>query len=78
MVSSPSPRFSAHRLVIVAAAVSVGLLAAPRSSYAQLANPTIVGSLTNFDVENETENEVEGFQIELEGVKGHDITRVFG
>ena len=54
-------------MVIVAAAVSVGLLAAPRPSDAQLANPTIVGSLTNFDVENETENEVEGFQIELEG-----------
>jgi hypothetical protein len=65
-------------VAVLAAAVFVGVLASPRPSQAQLANPIIVGSLTNFDVENETEQEVEGFQIELEGVKGHDITRVFG
>ena len=78
MVPSRDAKCSAHRMVVVAAAVFAGLLATPRSTDAQLANPTIVGSLTNFDVENETENETEGFQIELEGVKGKDITRVFG
>jgi hypothetical protein len=51
-------------------------LMAPLAAYAQ--TPTIIGTLTNFDVENETEGEKEGFQIELEGIHGSDITRVFG
>ena len=78
MVPSRDAKCSAHRIVVVAAAVFAGLLAAPRSSDAQLANPTIVGSLTNFDVENETENETEGFEIQLEGVEHEHVTRVFG
>ena len=52
------------------------LLLTPLVASAQ--TPTIIGTLTNFDVENETEGEKEGFQIELEGIHGSDITRVFG
>ena len=48
----------------------------PLVAHAQ--TPTIIGTLTNFDVENETEGEKEGFQIELEGIHGSDVTRVFG
>ena len=78
MVSSRDPRCSAHRIVVVGAALVVGLLAVPRPSSAQLANPTIVGSLTNFDVRNEMEVEAEGFEIQIEGIEINDITRVFG
>jgi len=68
--------FSMSRVATIACAVVTGLLAAPTLSHAQTA--TIVGSLANFDVENETEDEQEGFQIELEGLELNDITRVFG
>ena len=78
MVSSRDPKCSAHRIVVVGAALVVGLLAVPRPSSAQLANPTIVGSLTNFDVRNEMEVEAEGFEIQIEGIEINDITRVFG
>jgi hypothetical protein len=57
-------------------AAMCAFLLAPLAAHAQ--TPTIIGTLTNFDVVNETEGEKEGFQIELEGIHGSDITRVFG
>ena len=78
MFSSRYPECSVSRAAIVAAAVFVGLLATPRPSDAQLANPTIVGTLTNFDVRNEMPYEAEGFEIQIEGIDINDITRVFG
>ena len=61
------------------AALSAFLLV-PLAASAQTPSqpPTIIGTLTNFDVVNETEGEKEGFQIELEDIHGSDITRVFG
>ena len=64
------------RAAVIAAALGTGLLALPAPLQAQ--SPTIVGSLANFDVVNETEGEKEGFEIQLEGVEAVDITRVFG
>jgi len=78
MFSSRYPECSVRRAAILAAAVIVGVLAGPRPSQAQLANPTIVGTLTNFDVRNEMEIEAEGFEIQIEGIEINDITRLFG
>ena len=78
MFSSRYPQCSMSRVVVLAAAVIVGVLAAPRPSQAQLANPTIVGTLTNFDVRNEMPYEAEGFEIQIEGIEINDITRLFG
>ena len=61
----------------LAAALIACILAAPGTASAQ-ADPTIVGSLTNFDVRNEMQVEAQGFEIQLEGVELADITRVFG
>ena len=61
----------------MAGIAAAGLLGAPIPARAQAA-PTIVGSLANFDVVNETEGEKEGFEIQLEGLEPNDITRVFG
>jgi MBG domain (YGX type) len=66
-----------RRVAVIACALTVGLFAAPIRSHAQTA-PTIVGSLANFDVVNETEGEKEGFEIQLEGLEPNDIIRVFG
>ena len=73
----PSTRSRACRLALVAGIAAAGLLGAPIRARAQTA-PTIVGSLANFDVVNETEGEKEGFEIQLEGLEPNDITRVFG
>jgi MBG domain-containing protein len=70
----PSSSFS-RRLAVIACVVT-GFLGAPVASYAQ--NATIIGSLANFDVVNDTEGEKEGFEIQLEGINSADITRVFG
>ena len=78
MLSTRHLKLALRGLGVLAAAAIFGVLALPRPAQAQLANPTIVGSLTNFDVENETENEVEGFEIQIEGIEHRHITRVFG
>jgi hypothetical protein len=39
---------------------------------------TLFGTLTNFDVFNDTGQEAYGFEIELEGISSADITSVFG
>jgi hypothetical protein len=65
------------RAALAAAVAAAGLLGVSVPARAQTA-PTIVGSLANFDVVNETEGEKEGFEIQLEGLEPQDITRVFG
>src|SRR3954467_8525434 len=65
------------RLALIGALAGAGFLATAGAAQAQTA-PTIVGSLANFDVVNETEGEKEGFEIQLEGLEPNDITRVFG
>jgi hypothetical protein len=64
------------RLSSLVAAVSLCVIGAPATPDAQ--SPIVTGSLSNFDVENETEQETEGFQIELEGIHSSNLTRVFG
>lgn len=64
-------------VVLLAGVLGFTLLALPAPAQAQSA-PTIVGSLANFDVVNDTEGEKEGFEIQLEGLEPRDITRVFG
>src|SRR3954453_12403248 len=66
-----------RRVAVIACAFTAALFAAPIRSHAQGA-PTIVGSLANFDVVNDTEGEKEGFEIQLEGLEPNDIIRVFG
>src|ERR1700704_5551731 len=78
MALKPYRTFSlGHRVAMIAGALAASLLALPVASHAQTA-PTIVGSLANFDVVNETEGEKEGFEIQLEGLEPSDIIRVFG
>jgi len=62
---------------LIGALAGAGFLATAGAAQAQTA-PTIVGSLANFDVVNETEGEKEGFEIQLEGLEPQDIARVFG
>jgi len=56
--------------------IAIALVAGSDPARAQ--TPTIVGSLANFDVVNDTESEKEGFEIQLENVQIRDVTRVFG
>src|SRR4051795_1510156 len=65
------------RLAMIGALAGAGFLATAGAAQAQTA-PTIVGSLANFDVVNETEGEKEGFEIQLEGLEPQDIAGVFG
>src|SRR4051812_24592455 len=76
-VNSSRPLSARGRVGVIACALTAAFFAAPIRSQAQTA-PTIVGSLANFDVVNETEGEKEGFEIQLEGLEPQDITRVFG
>src|SRR5919107_659068 len=39
---------------------------------------TVFGSLSNFDVVNDTEHEAHGFEIELEGLQPNDVAYSFG
>lgn len=45
---------------------------------ATLASPTLYGSLSNFDVYNDTGSETHGFEIELHGVSAADVSYTFG
>src|SRR4051812_32006494 len=76
-VNSSRPLSARGRVGVIACALTAAFFAAPIRSQAQTA-PTIVGSLANFDVVNDTEGEKEGFEIQLEGLEPQDITRVFG
>ncbi len=42
------------------------------------ASPVLYGSLSNFDVYNDTGSETHGFEIELHGVSSSDVTYTFG
>ncbi|MDT5295889.1 MAG: hypothetical protein QOJ76_2769 [Acidobacteriota bacterium] len=53
------------------ALLALALLAAPGVARAQTA--TVFGSLSNFDVVNNTEHEAHGFEIELEGLQPADV-----
>ncbi|MDQ3920520.1 MAG: hypothetical protein M3348_18825 [Acidobacteriota bacterium] len=65
---------SAVNATLYAALVALVLLAAPALTQAQ----TMVGTLGNFDVLNDTGQETHGFEIQLEGITSADIYRIFG
>src|SRR3977135_616064 len=71
-----------RRIAMIAVVLGVGMLASPTAQEIQnppiVPPPTIVGSLANFDTVNDTEDEKEGFEIQLEGLDPEDVTRVFG
>ncbi len=48
------------------------------ASFVSLAQTSVVGSLANFDVLNDTRQETHGFEIQLEGINHNDIYRIFG
>lgn len=56
--------------------ITAALLAG--STGAAIASPNFYGSLSNFDVYNDTGSETHGFEIELHGVSGSDVTYTFG
>ncbi len=47
------------------------------TAFAPTARASIYGTMSNFDVFNETETEVHGAEIELEGVHPEDVSRFF-
>lgn len=59
------------------AAALLTALAAPVATLAQTAT-TMYGSLSNFDVVNNTGNPTQGFEIQLEGISPQDIAYTFG
>lgn len=65
-----SNRLVGHRISV---AMTLIVLAGP-----VLATPTLYGSLSNFDVYNDTGSETHGFEIELHGVSSSDVTYTFG
>lgn len=56
--------------------IAAALLAG--SASAAFASPTLYGSLSNFDVYNDTGSETHGFEIELHGVSAADVSYTFG
>ena len=60
----------------VAALVAGALLAFQSPAIAQTA--TVFGSLGNFDVANNQEQEAHGFELELEGVQATDVADTYG
>jgi hypothetical protein len=65
------------RLPLFASAVLLfAVLFIPAIAHAQAAS--MVGTLDNFDVLNNTGEDTHGFEIELEGVQKEDIYRIFG
>src|SRR5689334_15990950 len=64
-----------------AAALMLGLVVAlPGAASANTHRAASVqfGTISNFDVFNDTGQETEGFEIELDGVSSSDITYTFG
>ena len=59
------------------AALVMGLLSIPVTLPGQVAT-TMYGTLSNFDVVNNTGGPTEGFEIQIEGVTPQDITYTFG
>ncbi|MDT7688208.1 MAG: hypothetical protein QOJ70_3860 [Acidobacteriota bacterium] len=60
-----------RRTALYLVALALALIAAPAAARAQTA--TVFGSLSNFDVVNNTEHEAHGFEIELEGLQAGDV-----
>lgn len=56
------------------AALAWPVLVGPASAQTQ----TLFGTLTNFDVFNDTGQETHGFEIELDGIAGKDVAVTFG
>jgi hypothetical protein len=54
------------------------VLAFVAAASARAQTATVFGSLSNFDVVNNTEHEAHGFEIELEGLQPNDIYASFG
>lgn len=63
---------SSHTTRWITAALFAG------STGTAIASPNFYGSLSNFDVYNDTGSETHGFEIELHGVSGSDVTYTFG
>ena len=63
--------------VLVLASIASGLLAFSRPALAQVA-PAVVGTLSNFDVVNDTGGPANGFEIELDGLQPADVVYTFG
>ncbi len=64
------------RLVSTARRIAMTLFAG--CAGAAFASPTLYGSLSNFDVYNDTGAETHGFEIELHGVSASDVSYTFG
>src|ERR1043165_9968223 len=66
----------------VAAALALGMVAsipgAASASTKTAAAGTQFGTISNFDVFNDTGQVTEGFEIELDGIASTDITYTFG
>jgi len=65
----------AARSMLLAAGVA-GLLSGPTAGSARAQNT--FGTLSNFDVFNDTGEDCHGFEIELEGISSADVTFTFG
>jgi Divergent InlB B-repeat domain len=63
------------RLFLASAASALALLAAPLSAYAQSA--IIYGSLSNFDIANDTGETCHGFEVEMENVTAAQVPYSF-
>ena len=70
-----SGRAGAARRLGTAAALALGLLAAPALARAQSA--IIYGALGNFDISNDTGQICHGFEIELEGLNASQVPYSF-
>jgi hypothetical protein len=60
-------RFTAAATALGSGALLLGILSAPTASYGQ--SLTLFGSLSNFDVYNDTGQDAYGFEIELDGLQ---------
>ena len=72
-------------MAVAAGAIAVLLavvVATPRvassATNQRTASPTQFGTISNFDVFNDTGQETQGFEIELDGISSTDITYTFG
>ena len=72
-MSATSVRNCLRSIVLLLSAVVLSVMA---NGYA-LAQNTF-GTLSNFDVFNDTGEETHGFEIELDGIAGTDVSFTFG
>jgi hypothetical protein len=68
-----------RQTIVNALLLSLITVALPAVGVAQQnSQPTIVGTLANFDVVNDLGEEAEGFEIQLEGLQASDVVSTFG